>query len=384
MTRRTFLKTSTAGAAAPVLLGAQKSPSGLSVPRPIKSFCIDFNWRRPRHEGWHNDFARFGHWAAASPEEHVAWYEALGANVIQTFCVSCNGYAWYKGGFAPPQPGLKHDFLREVATLGHKKNMLVVGYFTPGANTRWGQEHPDLSYGSPSTLHIPFTDEYLDFFCRSVEDAVKRTGIDGYMLDWVWNPSKQLREKGWLACERKLFEQLTGKKFPPSGTPSAADVLDYERKATDRCWRRVHDATKNANPNSIIFLSCNNLTEPTVAGSRMLKEVDWVLNEAPNREYFEAAKTMVGSHTRLIQCLVGWPGHDAGAYLSDPANKNIDLYGFAEPRDNSLPLAVADYLAKPVSAFQGAGHFEVNDRNIAVLARYFNGLSLDKVVPRKG
>jgi len=106
---------------------------------------VDFNW-------YQGAFAPPGHWAEASPEEHVRWYEALGANTIQTFCVSCNGYAWYKGGLVPPQPGLKHDFLTEMVRLGHRRNMLVMGYFCIGANTRWGREHPDLSYGAPLPL----------------------------------------------------------------------------------------------------------------------------------------------------------------------------------------------------------------------------------------
>ena len=50
----------------------------------IKSYCIDFNWG----EGGPNGFARPGLWADADPAQHVAWYKALGANVIQTFCVS--------------------------------------------------------------------------------------------------------------------------------------------------------------------------------------------------------------------------------------------------------------------------------------------------------
>jgi len=68
---------------------------------PIKAFCIDFNWG----PGGVNGFAGPGVWADASPEEHVRWYAGLGANVIQTFAVSCNGYAWYQGGLVPPQPG---------------------------------------------------------------------------------------------------------------------------------------------------------------------------------------------------------------------------------------------------------------------------------------
>ena len=44
--------------------------------------------------------------------------------------------------------------------------MKVMGYFCVGANTLWGQTHPDLSYGTPSAPHIPFTDRYLDYLCR--------------------------------------------------------------------------------------------------------------------------------------------------------------------------------------------------------------------------
>ena len=81
----------------------------------------------------------------------------LGANVIQTFAVSCNGYAWYQGGKIPAQPGLKHDFLTEVVKLGHQKQMRVMGYFCVAANTRWAKTHPDLSYGFPaiSTFRSP-------------------------------------------------------------------------------------------------------------------------------------------------------------------------------------------------------------------------------------
>ena len=79
----------------------------------------------------------------------------MGANVIQTFCVSCNGYAWYKHGVVPEQPGLKHDFLPEVVRLGHQEGLLVLGYFCMGANTKWGQEHPQLSYGFPEQSPHP-------------------------------------------------------------------------------------------------------------------------------------------------------------------------------------------------------------------------------------
>jgi hypothetical protein len=364
-TRREFL-----GAAA--LAAGVRPAAAIPTPAKIRAFCIDFNWYQGR-------FAPPGHWADASPEEHVAWYAAAGVNTIQTFCVSCNGYAWYKGGFVPPQPGLKHDFLTEVVRLGHQRGMMVTGYFCVGANGKWGHDHPDLSYGTPSTYHIPFTEDYLDYLAKTMVDAIRRTGLDGYMIDWVWNPQAKLRAAGWIPAEQALFAQLTGNPFPKSGTPTPVEQLVYERAAIERVWQRIREARDRANPDCVLWLSCARLKDPTVVESGLLKQCDWVMNEAPSRELLEAARSMVGAKTRLIQNVVGWVDHDARSFLGDRANAGLDIYGFAEPRDNSLPLPVAAYLAKPVAAFKGKDRMTVNDRNIAVMTRFYRGLALDSV-----
>ena len=83
------------------LLCGCKSHSQNSDPASIKAYCIDFNWG----EGGPNGFAAPGLWADADPVAHVNWYADLGCNVIQSFAVSCNGYAWYKNGIVPEQPG---------------------------------------------------------------------------------------------------------------------------------------------------------------------------------------------------------------------------------------------------------------------------------------
>ena len=202
--------------------------------------------------------------------------------------------------------------------------------------------------------------------------------MDGYMIDWVWNPRGDVRRARWIPAEIALFEKTTGKAFPARGEPGAVEKLAYERAALERCWERIHRVTRQTRKNCVIWLSCSRLSDPTVTGSRMLREVDWVLNEAPDRELYESAVKMVGGHTRLIQCLVGWPSHDARNYLSDPRNQGIDLYGFAEPRDNSLPLSPQIYLHQPAASFQGDERRMVNDRNIAALARYYRGLPMDR------
>ena len=175
----------TASSAEPQRASVPADPAAI---KEIKAYCLDFNWGATSRK--RKPFAAPGSWAGADPAQHVAWDKVVGANVIQTFCVSCNGYAWYKNGFVPEQPGLKHDFLPEMVKLGHKEGVLVMGYFCIASNPKWGRDHPDLSYGTPTTYHIPYTDEYLAYLTAAIGDAVKTTGIDGFMIDWVWMPNR--------------------------------------------------------------------------------------------------------------------------------------------------------------------------------------------------
>lgn len=362
----------------PAALEPREAPDWRSaiLSGPIKAFCSDFNWG----PGGPNGFARPGLWAEADPVQHVAWYEQLGCNVIQTFAVSCNGYAWYKGGAVPEQPGLRHDFLRDMVQLGHQKRMLVFGYFCIGANTRWGQEHPDLSYGAPSAYHLPFTDEYLEFLGASIADALRQTGLDGFMIDWVWCPSDAVRQQAnggrWLNAEKRLFTQLLAKPFPGEDQLSAPDRLAYERKAIDRCWARIKQSAKRANPACVIWLSCNQVHDPSIANSPLLREADWVMDESGTPAAMKEVAPMFGPRTRQLLCLAGWgERHKTRELLADPALAAYGIYGFSQPTPDSLPLPVATYLSHPLESFPG------NDRSIAALARYFNGRPLDFVAP---
>ena len=207
----------------------------------IQSFCIDFNWG----PGGPNGFPAPGTFAQANPTVHYQWYRNLGVSVIQTFCVSCNGYAWYQGSeVAPVQPGLEHDFLRQITDLAHKDGLKVMGYFCVGANTYWGQERPEQSYGIPSGIHIPFTTDYLDYLEASIKDALTKTGIDGFMIDWAFSPPLLMEEKNvrWLPCEQKMYTELFDRPFPGKdkwmpgdvgvSTPRAGALLEavFERR----------------------------------------------------------------------------------------------------------------------------------------------------------
>ena len=259
--------------------------------------------------------------------------------------------------------------------------MKVMAYFCVGANVRWSQEHPELSYGVGGQT-IPMTDAYLDYLGSAVEEALTRTGIDGFMVDWLFNPpdsARQAANKGeWLACDKTLFERLLGRPFPADGHISAEERQSYESKAIERCWRRIHDIAKRVKPDCVIWLSSHDpLHAPGLKDTSVLKEVDWVMDEAGRPEVMQQLASRLGAHTRPLLCLVGWgDGHDARRVLSDVAAADYGIYGFAKPGTNSLPLPVAEYRRRSIASFQG------NDRNIAVLARYFTGVSMEIVVPQ--
>jgi hypothetical protein len=335
----------------------------------IKSYCIDFNWGN----GGPNAFAPPGLWADADPVKHIQWYSELGCDVVQTFAVSSNGYAWYKDGFIPEQPGLKHDFLPQMVKIGHEKGMMVFGYFCVGANTKWGQDHPDLSYGIPASPHSPLTTRYLDYLCSSIEDAVYKTAMDGFMVDWLWNPVTPDKPLRWLKCEREMFEELMHMPFPGADKIQPEVDMEFRRKAIDRCWTRIRDSAKKAKSDCIIWLSCNNLFRADIQGSLIFKQVDWLMNEAGVLTGIDAVRKMVGKNTRLLTCLANWNGQDPIKIVPQAMTTHVGLYGFTKPRQNSLPPSMDSYFSRPASEFQG------DDRNIAVLARAYNGLPFDYV-----
>ena len=345
---------------------ADVAPASAPV-RDIKAYCLDFNW------GSRRQFARPGSWRNADPAQHVAWYKTMGVNVIQTFCVSCNGYAWYKNGFVPEQPGLEHDFLPELVRLGHKEGMLVMGYFCIAANTKWGTDHPDLSYGTPSTYHIPYTDEYLAYLSAYIGDAVRRTGIDGFMIDWLWQPRRRSSKGKWIECEKKLYKQLMREEFPGDDTLTKKQDLAYSRKAIGRCWEAIRKAAKDANPNCIVWVTSNHMNHPHVVRSAMYKEADWLMNECGDMKRIDAVRPMVGTHTRLITCLARWNNRDATKVVPEALKAGVGLYGFTKPRTMSGLVKLEGILSRPVSELKG------DDRNIAVLARAYHGVSINAV-----
>lgn len=331
----------------------------------IKAFNIDFNWdnRGP---------ARPGFYAQADPAAHVRWYQELGANVIQTFCVSYNGYAWYKDStVAPVTPDMTSDFLPEITDLAHREGMRCLGYFCLASNPVWKAQHPETVYAyAPMEEHsgecvgahsIIYTDEYLDYFARMIQDVLRKTDIDGFMVDWLKPP--QRAGKPWLPREKQLYRELMHRQFPLHAKTDSPEIVEYDRLLVERAWVRIKEAVASVRP-AIIWTNhpFQRAHDPLWNGHRALREADWVLNEAPEVEFLDWLGQQIGPHTKIIQNLCGWKGHDASLWKQIDFPK-IGLYGYAQA-DPVTTLPSADYT--PACA--------ANQKNIAAIREAYRQL----------
>jgi hypothetical protein len=339
--RRQFLKTIAAAIAAlsaPSVFVAEKRTS-----TPVRAFCVDYNWNHETEwEG--KPWAKPGLWADVDPVEHVRWHKELGCNAIVTFAVSCNGYSWYKNSIVPEQPGLKHDFLTEAVRLGHKNDMKVFGYFCFAANWRWGKENPDYSYGTPGWYHIPYTRKYLDFLCASIEDAFKKTGMDGMRIDWLWNPD----DNRWLPCEQEMYDELMGEKFPGVEEITKEQTLLFRKRSLNRCWQRMYETVKKLNKNNIVWHSINNLHYPDLVGDSvpmlMLKQADWLTNEAGDLKSLQEVASKVGKQTRLVTCMAKWNNQDVVATVNEIKQSNPQCRTLRLRQTDAGRIAAVDFV----------------------------------------
>jgi hypothetical protein len=353
------------------MLASCKKTTEQAVDEPVRAYCIDYNWG----EGGAHGFARPGLWADASPADHVDWYAALGCNVIQSFAVSCNGYAWYKNGIIPEQPGLAHDFLTEQVRLARQKNMKVIGYFCVGANNKWEEDHPDLCYRMDG-MQIPLTRVYLDYLCASIDDAIRKTDIDGIMLDWFYNPGGGKGDRPplrWIPCEEEMYRELMDEDFPGKEHLTKEQEVTFRQKAIGRAWEKIKTAAKGAKPDCIIWLTAFEIKSDEYEGNALLKEVDWLMNEAGDKESTRAMYDLTGPQTKLITCLANWNGQNPAEIVPDAIARGVGLYGFTKPVAGSAMPPVDDYLSAAVDTLTG------DALNIAILARAFNNLPLDYV-----
>ncbi|MDR0335506.1 MAG: hypothetical protein LBI18_00265 [Planctomycetaceae bacterium] len=377
-TRRYFLKQSGAFAVSAALTGILQ-PDWISPiqaadktndDEPIRTFTIDFNFNQ------NGSLAKPGQWANADPKEHAQWYFDFGCNTIKVPVVSVNGYAWYKSKVTPEQPGLKHDFLTEMVRLGHQKNKKVMGTFCIGDNARWEKEHNDSCY-KKGLQRIPFTKTYLNYLCASIEEALKKADIDGFMLDWFHNPGggkSPLPPLQWLPCEQEMYQELMEEKFPGKEKMSPEIELVFRRKAIERAWQQIKTVTKQVKPNSIIWLATYDVNSLEYEETSLLKEIDWLQSEFVDIQGMQKVRKYLKPEAKQILCTANAKDQDLFVKLAvDAVKRKIGISDYTRADADSVKPPISHYLSKSID------HFGHGDFRIAVLARLYNNLPLDYV-----
>ena len=148
--------------------------------------------------------------------------------------------------------------------------------------------------------------------------------------------------------------------------------LEFRRKSIDRAWTRIKETAKKADPDCIIWLTAYELNSPEYEGLDLLKEADWVMNEAGDVARTESVNILVGANTKLITCLA-WNKQDPLEIVEHAKSNNIGLYGFTKPVIGNMMKPVDYYLSHPVDSLEN------DERNIAILMRIYKGLPMDFV-----
>lgn len=178
-----------------------------------------------------------------------------------------------------------------------------------------------------------------------------------------------------LPCEREMFAELMDYPFPGIDQVTPEIEERFGRKAIARCWKRMYETTKRANPDCQIWVTCCDINSSDLTGSEMFSQADLFMNEAGDIESVEAIRSDVGKHTQLLTCFASWNQQDPSKIIPIPeaVDAGIGLYGFTKPGNQSLLPPISHYLSRPVDDFQG------DERNVAYLARIYNGFDWDYI-----
>jgi hypothetical protein len=170
-----------------------------------------------------------------------------------------------------------------------------------------------------------------------------------------------------------MYAELMGENFPGKEQVTAGKELAFRRKSIGRAWKRIRETAKRAKPDCILWLSAYEVNSKEYEGNDLLKEVDWLLNEAGDAKRTEAMYKLVGEHTKLITCLANWNGQNPVEIVPAAVKQGVGIFGFTKPVTGSLMPPIDYYLSKPIDSLKG------DELNIAVLARVYNGLPLNYI-----
>jgi hypothetical protein len=232
---------------------------------------------------------------------------------------------------------------------------------------------------------IPYTQTYLNDLGVSIEDAIKKTDMDGFMVDWFHNPGggrNPLPPLHWLPCEQEIYQELMGELFPGKEKITPEIELVYRRKAIERAWQLIKTTTKRVKPNCLIWLSSYEINSEEYKETSLLKEIDILQSEYGDPQGIQKIRKFLSPQTKLVMCTANIKGKEQLLkIISDAEKQKFGINDYARVYANTLRQPISFYLSKPIDDFEEGP--ELNpDLNIAILARVFNRLPLDYVADK--
>lgn len=316
--------------------------------KTLQSFQVDFNW-------YGGKVAKPGLFTDSDPAEYVRYSKDLGCNNIWTYATSFNGYAWYDSNIAPKNPGLKRNFTAETTDLAHEAGMTAFAYVCLADNAYWIEKKPALARVDEPMFRMPLAGWYVDYVGGIIDEVLERVPqLDGIAIDWFRGASI-LQRSEWTEGEKALYLELMGEKVVP-GKTTLYEIVEYERRSIASAWEKLSPIIHGRGKKIWTNHPFDKVFDPVWQGQKLLREVDYILNESPDFSLLDWILSQKGTHTTVVQNLCGWTEHD-NKDLDTILDKGLGWFGFAA--------------ADPETCLPSKRISQINEKNIQIIRQLY-------------
>jgi hypothetical protein len=260
---------------------AAYKPIGAS--RCFRQICLEYNTptrakQRYAEEELRSFFSKY------DPVAYAKFCKDIHLDAALMLAVPQGGYTTYlQTKVGEPYPYLKgcdRDFFGETTRELHKQGIACLGYIIIGWNIKYGNEHPEVSFGNPLGPLICLNSPYTDLVIEYSREVLTHYPIDGLRYDILDQPA-QCR----CADCRKFHKELFADEMPEEW-PDWRRRERFRMESITRCMRRIYEACKAVKPSVEIWQNWFN--DDNACDLRASKYVDLAYLEFadPFRELF--------------------------------------------------------------------------------------------------
>ena len=251
MTRRDFVKNTSAAAAASALVAGLGPLSADAAEQQARSAGIFGDIYRQLHidthfGGFREIYRNFDGEACAQA------YEDAGFQMVSYFAKCWAGYSYYPTKIGVVHPGIERDFTGELTQALKKRGIRRIVYFMLGMDRQYGKTHPewvrntdsgkalvDTSMIADATM-MCFNSPYIDEVgLPQMKEVVERYDIDGFFIDIVMQ--QFLQSNCYCKYCRESFAKEVGGKMPTDNNdPKAFAYRKWSNRHMEALMEKVY------------------------------------------------------------------------------------------------------------------------------------------------